>query len=172
MKVTLTFLIICFLAMGSFLIGIGCSSKAAPSSVQQPTPDMRKSADQLMLSADSEKEPLEALDEKEPLEGYMTAAESKRWLQNNHYQVQKEADGNGYIITRDYYDLSTTSYYDLSTISSGNARLVIGDSSPVEVGKVLMTTDKNGEIPVEVRKVLMTTDKNGEIRVKVTGAEQ
>lgn len=144
MKVTLTFLIICFLATGSSLIGIGCSKGQ-----QQSEPDsvMRQSADQLMLSADSEKEPLEALDEKEPLEGYMTAAESKRWLENNHYQVQKEADGNGYIITRDYYNPSTG--------SSDNAHLVIGDSSPVEV-----------------RKVLMTTDKNGEIRVKVTGTQE
>jgi hypothetical protein len=133
MKVTLTFLIICFLAMGSFLISIGCSKgqqQPEPKSVQQQTLDMRTSADP----------------EKEPLEGYMTPAESKRWLENNHYQVQKEADGNGYIITRDYYDPSTG--------SSDNSRLVIGDGGTVEV-----------------RKVLMTTDKNGEIRVKVTGAQ-
>ena len=138
MKVTLTFLIICFLAMGSFLISIGCSKgqqQPEPESVQQQILDMRD----MRTSADSEKEPLEALDDKEPLEGYMTPAESKNWLESNHYQVQKQADGNGYIITG----------------SSDNSRLVIGDDSIVEV-----------------RRVLMTTDENGEIRVKVTGAQE
>ena len=161
MKVTLTFLIICFLAMGSFLIGIGCKGQQQsesesvqqqpepnsvqqqpePASAQQQTLDMRETLDMhdMRTSADPEKEPLEALEEKEPLEGYMTPAESKNWLESNHYQVQKQADGNGYIITG----------------SSDNSRLVIGD------GRI-----------VEVRKVLMTTDENGKIRVKVTGAQQ
>ena len=161
MKVTLMFLIICFLAMGFFLIGIGCKGQQQsesesvqqqpepksvqqqpePKSAQQQTLDMRETLDMrdMRMAADSEKEPLEALEEKEPLEGYMTPAESKRWLENNHYQVQKQADGNGYIITR----------------SSDNSRFVISNGSTVEV-----------------RKVLMTTDKNGEIRVKVTGAQQ
>ncbi len=155
MKVALTFLIICFLAMGSFLIGIGCKGQQQsesesvqqqpePKSVQQP-PEPASAQQQTLdmhdmrLSADSEKEPLEALDEKEPLEGYMTPAESKRWLENNHYQVQKQANGNGYIITR----------------SSDNSRFVISNGSTVEV-----------------RKVLMTIDQSGEIRVKVNGAQR
>ena len=167
MKVTLTFLIICFLAMGSFLIGIGCKgqqqseSRSAPQqpepkSAQQQTLDMRDTFDMrdMRLSADSEKEPLEALDEKEPLEGYMTPAESKRWLANNQYQVQKQADGNGYIITR----------------SSDNSRFVISNGS---ITKAFMTTEKNGDgSTVEIKTVLLTTDENGEIRVKVTGDQQ
>ena len=164
MKVTLMFLIICFLVMGSFLIGIGC--KGQPKSVQQQPEresaqqqtldmrDMRKSADSEVVSADSEKEPLEALEEKEPLEGYMTLAESKRWLENNQYQVQKQADGNGYIITR----------------SSDNSRFVISNGS---VTKAFMTTEKNGDSStVEIKTVLLTTDKNGFIRVKVIGDQQ
>ena len=176
MKVTLMFLIICFLAvMGFFLIGKGCYPvpSSVPNSEKQPPPpetapqrtlDMRE----MRRLADSEKEPLEALDEKEPLEGFMTPLSSQKWLANNHYQVQKQADGNGYIITR----------------SSDNSRFVI---SIGHVRKAFMTTDKNvdsstGEVRTThivgdgstgevIREVLMTTDRNGEIRVKVNGAQ-
>ena len=72
----------------------------------------------------------------------MTASESERWLSNNHYQVQKKADGNGYIITRNYYDPSTG--------SSDTRRYGLGDRALIAIGNFSMTTDDKGDLRVKV----------------------
>ena len=121
--------IVC-LAMNLFLISLGCDGQQQqpnPKPVQTKEDDLAKKLDEIG---------------KERLEGYMTASESERWLSNNHYQVQKKADGNGYIITRNYYDPSTG--------SSDTRRYGLGDRALIAVGNFSMTTDDKGDLRVKV----------------------
>lgn len=69
----------------------------------------------------------------EQLKGALSPAESRRWLQNNRYQVEKKADSSGYIIT-----------------TPGNRSIHLGNSGRLESGNVALTTDKNGEIRVKI----------------------
>ena len=72
----------------------------------------------------------------------MTAAEARIWLEKNHYQVQKRADGNGYIITRNYHDPSTGSH--------DKSLYILADRATLGIGNVLMTIDDKGILRVKV----------------------
>lgn len=125
------------LAMSVFLISIGCDGQQ-----QQPKPEpaQAKEDDLAKIEEDYQKK-LDEI-EKKRLAGYMTASESERWLSNSHYQVQKKADGDGYIITRNYYDPSTQ--------HREKSRHVISGRSTVASGTVTMTIDNKGNLRVKV----------------------
>ena len=128
--------IVC-LAMNLFLISLGCDGQQ-----QQPKPKpVQTKEDDLAKIQDDYQKKLDEI-EKERLEGYMTASESERWLSNNHYQVQKKADGNGYIITRNYYDPSTR--------SSDTSRYELADRAMIVLGNFFMTIDDKGDLRVKV----------------------
>ncbi len=97
---------------------------------------------ELLDAAKKDKEEKARVLEAEKLKDFLSPAESRRWLQNNHYQVEKKADGSGYIITRDYYDASTE--------SRDNSRYDLGNSGLLVLGNVALTTDKNGELRVAI----------------------
>ena len=149
MKVALTFLIIC-LAMNLFLISIGCDrqqQQPKPKPVQeQPQTEVKKETNtraELLEEYTSLSEKLDEI-EKERLEGFMTPSESMTWLNNNHYQVQKKTDGNGYIITCNYYDPGPPStHYDTRTEISGRGMASI--SGPTSA---LVTIDAPGQLRV------------------------
>ena len=107
--------------MGSFLIGIGCSSKAAPSSV----PYMPRSAASFKLSADPEKE---------PLEGFLPPEDSKKWLNDNHFLFWAQAE--------DYIIISEDDYSSRLVIPRGSRVSISGSASAV------VTIDTQGQLRV------------------------
>ena len=129
------------IAEGSFLIGIGCSSKEAANSV----PYMSESADSFKRSEGSEKEPLEALEEKEPLEGFLPPEDSVKWLRDNHFQIAAPASVSTefYIISCNYYDPKTKNRYNSrSVIERGSRVSISGPASAV------VTIDTQGQLRV------------------------
>ena len=76
--------------------------------------------------------------------GFMTAEESKTWLRNNHFQVQKNAEGNGYIIICNYYDPGppSTRYNTRTEISDRGMASISGPTS------ALATIDVKGQLRV------------------------
>ena len=86
------FFTLCFLVASMFLIGTGCEPK-------DPDQGSSGGGDRSPLPPPPPPPP------PDPYREYMSAEESKQWLKDNHYNVQKE--GNQYIITRDYYDPKT-----------------------------------------------------------------
>lgn len=84
--------------------------------------------------------PPEPLD---PYDGFITAEESEKWLRNNHFQVQKKADGGGYIITR---NITREGFNDKRswTVPSGS-RIVPGVSIPGGIANI----DNMGKLRVK-----------------------
>ena len=80
--------------------------------------------------------------------GWMTAEESETWLRNNHYQVQKKADSNGYIITRNI-TREGFNYKGSWTVSSGSI-IVPG---------------------IQIPGGIVNIDKMGKLRVKASGTQ-
>ena len=137
--------IVC-LVMSLFLISIGCDGqqqqpKPTPAQRQSEPEPVRTTEDDLAKIEEDYQKKLDEI-EKKRLIGYMTASESERWLINNHYQVQKKADGDGYIITRNYYDPSTQ--------HRDESRYVIGGRGTVGLENVTMTIDDKGHLRVKV----------------------
>ena len=121
-------LIICFLAVGIFLFGTGCTGcEDPPPPPPPPSPPSPPPSPPPPLPSD-------------PYDGFMTAEESEKWLRNNHYQVRKKADGNGYIITRNYYDPDTK--------TRDNSRYDLSDRAMVGFSGVLITIDEQGRLRV------------------------
>ena len=175
MKVTPMFLIVC-LAMSFFLIGIGCNrgqqqpkpesakQQPKPPSIQQPEPESIQKATTGMrqpLSAGQNTLALSADSEKEPLEGFLSPEDSKKWLNDNHFQVRqlwtegneyKSAADNVYIITCKYDDSSANRYYSSrSTISGRNGVFISGPAS----AKVII--DTQGQLRVAPMYVFPTS---------------
>ena len=122
MKIVPTLSILCALFVCIVLIGTACNDNTpgkTPPPVPPPPPE----------SEEPSPDPHEAF-----LENFMTAEDSKKWLEDNHFQVRKNAEGNGYIITCNYYDPgppprqweSRTSLSDRATASiSGPANATV-----------------------------------------------
>ena len=139
MKVALTLLIIC-LAMGFFLAGIGRNGEQQ----QSPKPKLKT-----QTTTQTTEEDLWKKLEEDRLKGYMTAGESRIWLAKNHYQVQKKTDGNGYIITCNYYDPGPPSTrYDTRTEISGRGTTSRGTTSISGPTSALVTIDAQGQLRV------------------------
>lgn len=207
MKIVPTPLIICFLAVGTFLIGTGCNPernertkkpRGTPSKLEQwkSRVGLLKSLDYNVLSVEESElwlvehssvtidnrwfEDLDFLAQKrvedgsiitkdhndnlrvavrkplllppprpDPFAGFMTAEESEKWLRNNHYQVQKKADGNGYIITR---NITREGFNYKGSWTVSNSSIII-PGQPIPHGYV-------------------NIDKTGRLRVKVTDTQQ
>ena len=79
-------------------------------------------------------------------EGWLTAEESETWLRNNHYQVQKKADGSGYTITYKFF-YKGVNHEGTVKVSSGSI-VIPGHSIP------------HGYVNI---------DKTGRLRVKASG---
>ena len=129
--------------------------------MQKATTGMRQplSAGQntLALSADSEKE---------PLEGFLPPEDSKKWLNDNYFQVRqlwpegneyKSAADNVYIITCKYYDSSANRYYSSrSRISGRDGVFISGPASAV------VTIDTQGQLRVAPMYPMYPTSADSE----------
>ena len=82
--------------------------------------------------------------EKNHWKGWLSAQDSKTWLRNNHFQVRKNPDGNGYIIFCNYYDSGppSTRYNTRTAISGRGMASISGPTS------ALATIDENGQLRV------------------------
>ena len=94
--------IVC-LVMNLLLISIGCDDGQQQPPKQQPVrEDLKPKEDDMATILEDYQRRLKAIERKR-LEGFMTASESKRWLSDNRFQVQKNVQSNKYIITSNHY---------------------------------------------------------------------
>ena len=141
-----TRLIICFVALGFSLIGIGCSGQQKEVEIHDipPEEEFVEGPNPLKLGNNNRGN--------NRLDGYMSDSESLTWLKNNGYHVKKRADGYGYIITRNHQGPTAGSH----------------DKFYGEIkGHFTFTTDDNVTIGNDTYDVTMIIDGHGHLRVKV-----
>ena len=94
MKKVPTLLMICVLSVGIFLISIGCSNKTAVSTETSRTNTTKP------VPVDDTSDPVRRNPHKpsDLLEGFMSEADSIRWLERHGYQVEKK--DNGYVLKK------------------------------------------------------------------------
>ena len=125
--------IICCLVAGMCLSSTGCNSDKTGKTPPPPVPPVPPRYET----------PAERHDKYIADNNFMDAEQSRAWLRENHYHVQKLDEG-GYRITRDYRDPDTNVHH------KDNIKL-LGKRAIVNNSGVMMTRDSENNIRVRVR---------------------